>query len=249
MRCPFQTNATVTTESASTDNPRVSDTARSDAKPPLRIARVALDAQGLALVVMASIALVFALDWAQEFLIPLLLGILFAYTLNPLVVGLERIGIARVAGASLVMMVAICALVFGTYALRGQMQTIIEQLPEAASQLSTSLARLGKGQLGAMRNIQTAANQLEQAASQATGIPARRNKSVTHVVIDDPSAFKTGNALWAGSMGAVGYLVQAAMVLFLVFFLLLTGDTYKRKLVRLTGPSLSQQEDHRADPR
>jgi predicted PurR-regulated permease PerM len=29
------------------------------------------------------------------------------------------------------------------------------------------------------------------------------------------------------------------MVLFLTFFLLLTGDTYKRKLVRITGPSLS----------
>jgi predicted PurR-regulated permease PerM len=32
------------------------------------------------------------------------------------------------------------------------------------------------------------------------------------------------------------------MVLFLVFFLLLSGDTYKRKLVRLTGPSLSSKK-------
>jgi predicted PurR-regulated permease PerM len=32
------------------------------------------------------------------------------------------------------------------------------------------------------------------------------------------------------------------MVVFLVFFLLLGGDTFKRKLVRLTGPSLSKRK-------
>jgi predicted PurR-regulated permease PerM len=93
-----------------------------------------------------------------------------------------------------------------------------------------------------MQKIQTAASQLEQAASEATGIPARPNGAVRHVIVDDPAAFKTGNVLWAGSMGAMGYVVQAAMVLFLVFFLLLSGDTYKRKLVRLTGPSLSRKK-------
>jgi predicted PurR-regulated permease PerM len=35
---------------------------------------------------------------------------------------------------------------------------------------------------------------------------------------------------------------QAAMVVFLVFFLLLGGDMFKRKLVRLTGPSLSKKK-------
>src|SRR5439155_2501954 len=46
---------------------------------------------------------------------------------------------------------------------------------------------------------------------------------------------------WQGSMGAVLFVVQAAMVLFLVFFLLVSGDTFKRKLVRITGPSLSRR--------
>jgi predicted PurR-regulated permease PerM len=42
-------------------------------------------------------------------------------------------------------------------------------------------------------------------------------------------------------MGAVGFLGQAIMVLFLAFFLLLGGDTFKRKAVRLAGPSLSHR--------
>ena len=204
--------------------------------------RNSVDAQGLALVILATIAVVFTLEWALVFLIPLLVGILLAYTLNPLVVWLEKIKIHRIAGASLVIVAVVCALVFGTYSLRGQIQTIIEQLPEATDQLSKSLARLGDGRIGAMQKVQIAASQLEQAASQATGIPSAPKKPATRVIIDDPLAFKTGNALWVGSMGAVGYLVQATMVIFLVFFLLLSGDTYKRKLVRLTGPSFSSKK-------
>jgi predicted PurR-regulated permease PerM len=37
-------------------------------------------------------------------------------------------------------------------------------------------------------------------------------------------------------------MVQALMVIFLVFFLLLSGDTFKRKLVKLIGPSLSKKK-------
>lgn len=48
------------------------------------------DAQSWLLIIVATIAIVFALEWAQRFFIPLLLGIVLAYTLNPLVVWLER---------------------------------------------------------------------------------------------------------------------------------------------------------------
>ena len=46
----------------------------------------------------------------------------------------------------------------------------------------------------------------------------------------------------AGSMGLVTFVSQATMVVFLVFFLLLAGDTFKRKLVKLTGPSLTRKK-------
>ncbi|MBK8538187.1 MAG: AI-2E family transporter [Candidatus Competibacteraceae bacterium] len=226
-------------ESEPTANNQPSTPLVSDATLPLRTARITVDAQGLALVILATIAVIFALEWAQSFFIPLLLGILLAYTLNTLVVWLERIKIHRVAGTSLVIVAVVGALVFGTYSLRGPMQTIIEQLPEAASKLVAGLTKLGEGQIDAMQKVQTAANQLEQAA---TGVPATPKKPATRVVIDDPSAFKIGNFLWASSMGAVGYIVQATMVLFLIFFFLLSGDIYKRKLVRLTGPSLSRKK-------
>jgi predicted PurR-regulated permease PerM len=192
---------------------------------------------GLALTILATVAVVFALKWAQSFIISLLLGVLFAYTLNPLVVRLERIRVPRVLGTSLVMVGVVCALVLGAYSLRGQIQTLIDQLPEAAGKLSVGLASMRNGQASTMQKMQTAAHQIEKAA----GVVSMSKPSATRVVIDQPG-FKLGDFLWSNSVRAAVLIGQAVIVLFLTFFLLLSGDTYKRKLVRLTGPSLSKKK-------
>jgi predicted PurR-regulated permease PerM len=203
--------------------------------------RMVVDARGLALGVLAALALIFSLSWAQTFLVPLLLGIVIAYTLNPLVAWLEAIKIPRAAGTVVVMASVIGALVLGTYSLRGEMRTIIEQLPEAADKVSTSIEGVRIGQLGNIQKIQNAAAGVEKATTQAAGGSLASRQPATHVVVDGPP-FKLGNFLWTGSVGALGAVVQAAIVVFLVFFLLLGGDRFKRKLMQLTGPSLSNKK-------
>ncbi len=207
----------------------------------LQTAHVSDIGQSLAPTILATVAVVFALEWAQSFVISLVLGILFAYTLNPLVAQLERARIPRMLGTCIVMAGVVCALIFGGYALRGQMQTILEQLPAAASKLTTGIAGLRNGQASTMQMVQDAASEIEKATRQAAGMTAAPVQRATRVVMDPPG-FKLGNFLWAGSLGAAGMFGQASMVLFLTFFLLLSGDTYKRKLVRLTGPSLSSRK-------
>lgn len=191
----------------------------------------------MALVILATIGVVFALEWAQSFVISLLLGVLFAYTLNPLVVRLERMKIPRVLGTSIVMVGVVCALVLGACSLRGQVETLLDQVPAAADKLSAGLASMRKGQTSAMQKMQIAANQIEKATNGAS----MSKQSATRVVIDQ-SGFKLGAFLWANSVRAVVLIGQAVMVLFLTFFLLLSGDIYKRKLVRITGPSLSKKK-------
>ena len=203
--------------------------------------RISVDARGLALGVLATLALIFALSWAEKFLVPLLLGIVIAYTLNPLVVWLEAIKIPRVVGTVIVMASMIGAVVLGTYSLRGEMQAIVEQLPEAAGKVTTAIERVRIGQLGNMQKIQNAATEVEKATTQAAVGPVAPRQPATHVIVDRPT-FKLGNFLWEGSMGAMVAMSQAAMVVFLVFFLLLGGDQFKRKLVQLTGPSLSKRK-------
>lgn len=194
----------------------------------------------LALRLLAVVALIFLLDWAQSFFISLLLGILISYTLTPLVNGLERLKIPRLIGVSAVMLALVGAIVFGSYSLRGQVQSIITELPEAASKLSKSIADMRRGQKTTMRKMQQAASEVEKAAAVAT-VPTPAQRAVTHVVIDPPK-FRLESFLWASSVGALAFIGETMMVLFLGFFLLLSGDTFKRKLVKLTGPSLSQKK-------
>jgi len=202
--------------------------------------RTSVDARGLALGVLATLATIFAVSWAEPFLVPVLLGIVIAYTLNPLVAWLEVIHVPRAAGALVVIAGVFGALGLGAYSLRDEMQTIVEQLPVAASKISTGIERLRNGQ-GNLARIQDAAAEVESATTGTPGKSQPPRQQATRVVAD-PSTFKLGDFLWRGSMGALGGIGQAAMVAFLVFFLLLGGDQFKRKLVQLTGPSLSNKK-------
>jgi predicted PurR-regulated permease PerM len=202
---------------------------------------VSIDVRGLAWAIVTTVVVVFALQWAEKFFIPLLLGIIIAYTLNPLVVWLERMRIPRVVGTSLVMLAVLAGSTFVTISLRGQIQTILDQLPVAAGKLSVALRSMREGQPNTMQNFQAAAREIDKATSQAADIHSTPKQPATHIVIDQPT-FKLGDFLMAGSMGMFGFISQATTVLILVFFLLLAGDTFKRKLVRLTGPSLSDKK-------
>ena len=153
----------------------------------LPASRPAVDARGLALGILAALALVYALWWARAFAIPLLLGIVISYTLYPLVAWLEAIRIPRVVATAIVMVGMMSALVFGVYSLRGQMQTIIGQLPDAATKLSAGLASVQFGQIGSMQKMQSAAAQVEKAATQATGGPSAPRQAATHVIVDQPN--------------------------------------------------------------
>src|SRR5271154_2702994 len=238
------TSAAVPVTIVTADSARVVDQpgfAADESLVTLPATRNAVDARGLALGILAALACVFALSWAQSFVVPLLLGIIISYTLSPLVAWLEAIKIPRVIGTIIVMASVIGALVMGTYSLRGQMQTIIEQLPEAATKFATALGRVQIGHVGNMQKMQSAATAVERATTQAAGGSAAPRPSATHVIVDQPT-FTLSSFLWESSVGALGAMGQAAMVVFLVFFLLLGGDTFKRKLVRLTGPSLSKRK-------
>lgn len=197
-----------------------------------------VNARGLALGIIATVAFVFALQWAQRFLIPLLFGIFIAYTLNPLVVWLERLHIARVFGATLVTVMILCGAGAVIPTLQGEFQSIVEELPAATHKLSRLIGETMDGQPSTIQQMQAAATEIAQATGTGAGPSQPRKKPAP----DEPGGFKVIDWVWAGSMGVLGFIGQATMVIFLVFFLLLAGDTFKRKLVKLTGPSMRQKK-------
>jgi predicted PurR-regulated permease PerM len=215
-------------------------TQKADTVKPF-VVNMPVNARGLALGILASIAFVFALDWMQTLLVPLLLSVFLAYTLNPLVCYLEKIRFPRVLAASIVVLSVVSALTFGGYALRDQLQAIVTQLPVAANKLSAQLIDMRDHRGGNLQKVQSAVGTMENATKQVDDNQPRSKKNATLVTIDPPR-FKLGDFMWASSLGAMGAVGQVAAVIFLVFFILIGGDTFKRKLVRLTGPSFSQKK-------
>ena len=148
--------------------------------PPDAVARLPLHvhARGLALGVIATVAFLYALQWAKEFLVPLLLGIFIAYTLNPLVCWLERIRIARPIGATLVTAAILCGSAITADKLHGEFQNIMEELPTVTHKLSRLLSdKLGKGP-STLERIQAVATEIEQAAS---GGVKRTSRKAIHI--------------------------------------------------------------------
>ena len=207
---------------------------------PLPTVSLHADSRGVAQIILAVVATIFALYWAQRFFIPLFLGLILALTLNPLVRYLERLKVPRVVGTSLVMAALLCGMVAGTLSLRTQVERILDQAPEAAMKLAIVLRDMAS-QPNPMMKVQEAAHEIEKATSQAANGTTRAQKPPTRVVIEEPK-FKLVNWLWTGSWGVFGLIGETVMLLLLVVFLLLSGDTFKRKLMRISGPSLSKRK-------
>lgn len=195
----------------------------------------------LAMIIIATLAVIWFLDWAQSFLITLMLGILFAYTLNPLVVLMEKIKIPRLVGSTIVILMVIVSIIFAGYTLNGQIQSIIAKLPEAASKLSAEFTHKKGDPLTSIQQVQMVANEMEKATNNVNGSTVTHKKSTLHVVVDEPK-FKINDYLWRGSLGIFGFVGQTIMMVFLAYFLLLSGNTFKRKLVKLAGPTLTRKK-------
>ena len=186
-----------------------------------------VDVRSVALSILAIAAVIMMLRYMQEVFVPLVLGGLLFYALDPLVDWMERHKVPRALGASLVILALVGGLSSGAYALRFQVMAVVEQLPLAAQRFREAF-RDQDGQAGTLSKMQEAAKEIEKTADSVAGNDARRG--VTKVQIEEP-AFAARAYLWAGSLGAVSLAGQALMVLLLTFFLLLSDDMFKRKLV------------------
>jgi hypothetical protein len=64
---------------------------------------------------------------------------------------------------------------------------------------------------------------------------------VTRVVVEKPR-INVKDYLWTGTLGLITLAGQATLVVFITFFLLASGTTFRRKMVKLAGPRLSQKK-------
>ena len=184
---------------------------------------------------IAVLVFVGVLWWAQDVVIPVVVSVLVSYALEPTVARLERWHVRRVFGVPILLAALTIGMVGGAYALRGQATAFADRLPGAAHELARAIRKRVPGQASTMARMQQAANELER----ATATP-RVPDGVTSVRVEEPT-FKWNDWMWQGSHGVLALGAQLFAVLCLVYYLLLAGDLYRRKIVRIVGSSLTEK--------
>ena len=201
-------------------------------------ARTPINVRSFSLVLLTVLAVIFTLHWAKEVFIPLMLGVMISYALSPLVGLVQKWRIPRAIGAAVLLLGIVSGTGYLVYSLSGEAVGLIETLPEAAQKFRLTLRTERGTSEGTMEKVQKAATQLERAASETGAPPPAAPSGVTRVQIEKPK-INVKDYLWMGTLGAVGAAAQIGIVLFLAYFLLVSGDTFRRKLVKITGPTLS----------
>jgi predicted PurR-regulated permease PerM len=199
-----------------------------------------IDVRSVTLSVIAVMGAILMLHYGQSVLIPVVVGVLISYVLEPAVGSLERHGVHRIIGSIVAISMLCGAIGLGLYTLTDEAMAIVESVPVAARRLADRMGSDRGEPDGAIEKMQTAAKELEEAAEEASE-PSKAPRGVQRVQIVEP-AFAARDYLWAGGMSVVALLGQATMVLFLVFFLLVSGDLFKRKLVKIAGPTLTKKK-------
>lgn len=213
-------------------------------EPPPVVIHSPVGIRGMTLSVLATIAAILMLQYAQGVLIPIVLGLLIAYSLEPWVRALTRVRVPRAIGASVVMLIVLAGVGISTYSLAGQGMQVLSEIPQAAQRIRTRVQEHGRKPGGAIQKVQKAATELEktaQVASAQAEPQTRPSEPVTKVEVVQPAVNVT-SYLYSGGMGLVAFIGQATVVLFLVYFFLVTGDLYKRKIVKIAGPRLWQKK-------
>jgi predicted PurR-regulated permease PerM len=199
-----------------------------------------VDVRSASLVVLAVLASVFALQWGQAVFIPLMLSLLLTYALAPLVDLLHRWRLPRWIGAAFILVGLFGGLGWTGYSLSGNASQLLDALPVAAQKLGQAMRRDKGASATPLESVQQAAAQLEKAAEENSARVASR-RGVARVIIERPG-FNVRDYLLSGTVGLLSAMGQLTLVAFLTYFALCSGDTFRRKLIKITGSSLQKKK-------
>ena len=190
------------------------------------------------LLVLAALASIYTLRWASSVCIPVLVGMLCSYGLSPIVDWLQHRGLARGLSAALLVIAIVLGVAMGAYSLSEQASKLVELLPRAAQKLNELVRthHLDSHGDNTLATVQRAAAGLEQAAAESTH-PTLVSRGVQRVMLERPR-FDIKDYFWSGTLGLLQTLGQVCMVTLITFFLLASGDRFRRKVVKLAGPGL-----------
>ena len=185
------------------------------------------------LVVIATIAVIFLLYQGEPFFVPFLVALLVSYALAPLVYALTFVVRYRALAAALVVSSIVALVGIGAWAWSDDIEALVQKVPVAAKTISKSLQKMAQRPGNPVAEVQKAAKEVDAMT---------RDKPAAAAPPPQP-AISVWQVVWKGWTSVLTIGTQAMAVLFLVFFMLASGDLFKRKLLTLAGPRLSERKD------
>ena len=171
----------------------------------------AINMRSMSLITLTSIATLYFIDWAQAVLLPLVVAVI-------LLIGI-------IAGASI--------------PLKQEAMAMLDKIPVAIEQFQQNEASRPKDGESMMEKAQSAAKKIEATASPDQGNEDASRSGATPVrVVDEPLEIK--DYVLQGSPAALVLISQCFSALLLVYFVLAIGSLYRRKIVKISGPSFAR---------
>ncbi|HEV2041094.1 MAG TPA: AI-2E family transporter [Casimicrobiaceae bacterium] len=197
---------------------------------------------------LAVIAVVLFLQWAQAVLIPITLSVFLSYALTPIVNWLQKKAkLPKAVGAAATLAVILGAVAWGLNSLQPEALDVLDIVPRAAQKFSIAIRGNPREPAGAVEKMKKAASEIEKAANTATTTTTTTTTTTSTTVpsprpTPDTSTFKVRDYVLMGTASFIAGMGQLVIVIALVYFLLVAGDSFRRTLIRISGDSLTKKK-------
>ena len=211
------------------------DSSRTPAKELIE----AVNVRSMSLIILSSIATIYFINWAQSVLLPLVVAVLISYALDPLVSMLDRLRMPRPLSAAIVLITLLGAIAATSIPLQRETMAMLDKIPVAINKFQRNEAANPDKEEGLVEKAQAAAKKIEESAAQEKKATQPAHQGVTPVrVVDNPMDIQ--QYVLKRSPAALVLISQCFSVLLLVYFILAIGSLYKRKIVKISGPSFGR---------
>ena len=184
-----------------------------------RTAEAAVSSRGrsIEVTILTSLALLYTLYFAREFLIPIAFALLLNFLLSPLVRRMLRWHVKPPISAAIVVIVLIAAVAEGAYQLAGPAQRWAMTAPQSFAHAEERL-----------RSIIRPVQQVTQNVERATAAVASQSERGQNVVV------QAGPSVSSRLFGTTQRIAAGLLEIFiLLYFLLAGGDLFLQKLIKV----------------
>lgn len=221
------------------------DPIQPDIEPP-SVLQSPVNVRSTSLAILALLATIGFVFLARAVFIPITIAVLASYALTPVIDWLKRrTKLPKAVGAGLTLVLILFGVGYGLQSLQPEAIQILDIVPRATAKFSTTLRRNALEPPGAVEKMKKAASEIEKAANAVATTattPALAPPAGASRAPADASGSLVREYVVMGTSSAIAGVGQLVVVVALVYFLLIAGDSFRRTLIRISGDTLSKKK-------